>query len=407
MASFVRERREARETIETLRDSLGIYRVLCRVRPPIPRDKGRPRAKIEYRPPSTLLLNNKQWNFNHVFTQDATSHEVFNTLWPVLNVMTTGRRVSLIAMGRTCSGKTHTITELLRMAVEKVLDGSRAHPQRVRAQFVEVYRKDKHLYDLGGDAKTMFQYNEADHGLLLDRCRSVCLEDEKDVEAWVRKVDGMRATAPTVENEASSRSHCLILITVTGGDAGEAPVQGALAVLDLAGDEDSGDNSPERAEESRFINSSLSHLRQFCTSRLENPNSSSRGQLLTSLFRRYAGERTVMLLNLSPLDDDAPRAGGLLDFSSQVRSHALPPGSPRAMLTANSCRSRPGLRWRRGADSRAGRGRDARATVFPVHFLPTCCSYWSVERNWRPIGRCAPEGTCTEPRLPLGYVPAA
>lgn len=387
VSSFLRERSEARETIETLRDSLGIYRVLCRVRPQISGDKGRARAKIEYRPPSTLLLNNKEWNFNHVFTQDATSYEMFDTLWPVLNVMTRGRRVSLIAMGRTCSGKTHTITELLRMAVKKVLDGSRTYSHKVQAQFVEVYRKDKHLYDLGGDAKTMFQYNEADHGLLLDGCRSVGLKDGKDVEAWVRKIDGMRATAPTVENKASSRSHCLILITVTEEGAGEAPLQGALAVLDLAGDEDSGDNSPERAEESKFINSSLSHLRQFCTSRLENPNSSSRGQLLTSLFRRYSGERTVMLLNLSPLADDAPRAGGLLDFSSQVRSHALFPRATWAMLTANSCRSKPGLRWRPGPDSRAGRGRDARTTVFPVYFLPTCCSHRSIDRayletNW-------------------------
>lgn len=66
--------------------------------------------------------------------------------------------------------------------------------------------------------------------------------------------------------------------------------QGTLAMFNLAGDEDSSDNLPERAEESKFINSSLSHLHHFCTSRLKNPSLSSRGQLLTTLFHRFAGE---------------------------------------------------------------------------------------------------------------------
>lgn len=327
VSRLLRQLTRAQQSAETLRDSLGIYRVLCRVRPPISRDKGRERAKIEYRPPSTLLVNNKEWHFNHVFMQDSTDQEIFNILWPVLDVMMRGRRVSLIALGRTCSGKTYTITQLLSMVVKMVLSGSFIHESlQLRAQFVEIYRRDKHLYDLGGDTKTMFQHNEADHGHALEGCRSVDLKEEKDVEAWVRKIDRMRATAPTAENESSSRSHCLILITVLGADLqGEESVEGALAVFDLAGDEDSGDNTPERAEESKFINSSLLHLRQYCTSRLENPNSSSRGQLLTSLFRRYAGDRTLMLLNLSPLADDAPRAGVLLDFASQVRSSTLPP----------------------------------------------------------------------------------
>ena len=126
-----------------------------------------------------MLLNNKEWHFNRVFMQNNTSHKIFNILWPVLNVIIMGRRVSLIALRRTYSGKTYTITKLLRMTVKTMLDGSHIHVRKVYAQFVEIYRKDQHLYDLGGNAKTAFQYNKANHRLVLDNYRSIDLKKKR------------------------------------------------------------------------------------------------------------------------------------------------------------------------------------------------------------------------------------
>lgn len=73
----------------------------------------------------------------------------------------------------------------------------------------------------------------------------------------------LRKSAPTLKNDASSRTHAVCKIKIVNKDIVEAP-DGLLFLIDLAGSEaasDVKDHSQERMKETREINTSLSILK--------------------------------------------------------------------------------------------------------------------------------------------------
>ncbi|EZF19729.1 hypothetical protein H112_05315 [Trichophyton rubrum D6] len=91
-----------------------------------------------------------------------------------------------------------------------------------------------------------------------------------------------RASAPTLKNDASSRSHAICRIRIENKDHPDCP-DGLLFLVDLAGSEaaaDSKDHTPERMKETKDINSSLSMLKDCIRGRATwniNENTASGG----------------------------------------------------------------------------------------------------------------------------------
>lgn len=186
-----------------LYNSMGIYYILYYIQPLISYNKGCKRVKIEYQPLLILLINNKEQYFNYIFIQDSTNIEIFNILWPILNIIIKGRYISLIALGRIYSGKIYTIIQLLSIVVSIVLSGSFIYKYlQLYIQFIEIYRKDKYLYNLGGNIKTIFQYNKVDYRYTLEGYRYINLKEEKDIKVQVYKIDCIRVIILIVENKS-------------------------------------------------------------------------------------------------------------------------------------------------------------------------------------------------------------
>ena len=88
-------------------------------------------------------------------------------------------------------------------------------------------------------------------------------KDAAELLGFIEKGMSFRKSAPTLKNDASSRSHAVCRLRIVNKDSVEVP-DGLLFLIDLAGSEaasDSKEHSQERMKETRDINLSLSTLK--------------------------------------------------------------------------------------------------------------------------------------------------
>jgi len=134
-----------------------------------------------------------------------------------------------------------------------------------------------------------------------------------------------RATAATIGNERSSRSHAVTKIEIVGKhpDKDEKLV-GTINLVDLAGSE-SPKNST-RMDETKNINRSLSELSNVILSLVQkNEHVPYRNSKLTHLLMPSlsGNSKTLMFVNVSPLQDNFNESVKSLRFASQVNSCKL------------------------------------------------------------------------------------
>ena len=88
-------------------------------------------------------------------------------------------------------------------------------------------------------------------------------KDVAELLGFIETGMSFRQSAPTLKNDASSRSHAVCRLRIVNKDSVEMP-DGLLFLIDLAGSEatsDSKEHSQERMKETRDINLSLSTLK--------------------------------------------------------------------------------------------------------------------------------------------------
>lgn len=166
-----------------------------------------------------------------------------------------------------------------------------------------------------------------------------------------------RATASTVGNERSSRSHAVTRIQLRGTHAEKGEVSvGTINLIDLAGSE-----SPKtsvRMDETKKINKSLSELTNVIMALLQkNDHVPYRNSKLTHLLMPGLGgnSKTLMFINVSPLTDCFVESVKSLRFAASVNSckvakakknkfvtpqvptppNATPNGTPNSSISSN------------------------------------------------------------------------
>jgi kinesin family protein 5 len=129
-----------------------------------------------------------------------------------------------MAYGQTSAGKTHTMfgsgSGALRGIVPRVAglaSSIAARPGdctfKISASVVEIYNeKCRDLLNPAQDNMQVFQ--DAQAGVHVPGLTSVEVHSEEDCLNIVQKGMSARAVAATDMNEASSRSHCLVILTV-------------------------------------------------------------------------------------------------------------------------------------------------------------------------------------------------
>ncbi|CAF0886236.1 unnamed protein product [Didymodactylos carnosus] len=145
------------------------------------------------------------------------------------------------------------------------------------------------------------------------------LEEAKDV---VKYGFINRSTSKTVFNEASSRSHAILCITlITTDEFSEQPTMSHLYICDLAGNEPSTQHAGKQMNETCNINTSLMTLKDCI--RVLNEN--QKANVLTSIFRPFfcgVGHISIVV-NVNPCASFTSQTNDLLKFASLAQKTTI------------------------------------------------------------------------------------
>ncbi|XVF06100.1 hypothetical protein REPUB_Repub06bG0018900 [Reevesia pubescens] len=280
----------------------------------------------------------KQFKFDHVFRPEDGQEVVFAQTKPIVTSVLDGYNVCIFAYGQTGTGKTftmegtpenrgvnyRTLEELFRVSGER--DGVMKYELFV--SMMEVYNEK--IRDLLGENSNQptkkLEIKQAAEGTQevpgLVEARVYSTE-----EVWEQLKCGSRARSvgATNANELSSRSHCLLRVTVRAANLiNGQKTRSHLWLVDLAGSERVGkiEVEGERLKESQFINKSLSALGDVIAALASKTGHIPyRNSKLTHMLQSSLGGdcKTLMFVQISPSDADLGETLCSLNFASRVR----------------------------------------------------------------------------------------
>nr|XP_038934757.1 kinesin-like protein KIFC2 isoform X5 [Rattus norvegicus] len=359
----------------------GNIRVLCRLRPA----EGKPSSLVSVEPGQggsiTTCYRGRQHRFrlDWVFPQDASQEEVFRQLEPAVLSCLQGYSVCVFTYGQTGTGKTYSMEgppedpgiapRALQLLFREMGTGGHHH---VTLSMVEIYNEAvRDLLATGPPERLVVRQGPAGQGGI--QVAGLTHWDVPNLETLHQMLSlgrSNRATAATVMNQHSSRSHALITLTLRAASPPRAQgITGTLHLVDLAGSErvwkagvaspvQRDPNGARRLREAQAINRSLLALGGVMAAlRARRPHVPFRDSQLTRLLQPALGEGTtaVLLLQISTRAEDLGETICSLKFAQRVGQVELGParrrrtprsGTPSSLstdtpLTGTSCTPTP------------------------------------------------------------------
>ncbi|KAG5479990.1 hypothetical protein LSCM1_06409 [Leishmania martiniquensis] len=161
----------------------------------------------------------------------------------------------------------------------------------------------------------------------IDGCRHPHVSSARDVLRLVKSGLKHRATSATAMNETSSRSHCLLNLTVKSVDRAQGvSTVGKLYLVDLAGSEKIGKTNAKglRLEEAKLINKSLSTLGMVIMSLTDQSATHTpyRDSVLTKILKDSLGgnSHTALMICCSPSQYNAQETLSTLRFGARAKA---------------------------------------------------------------------------------------
>ena len=265
--------------------------------------------------------------FTHVFTEDATNAEVFDTVGArAVKRLMDGYNGTIFMYGQTGSGKTHTMTGVAEDAgltgrvIESIYSLISESPTRqflVRGSYLELYNEK--LYDLLNKRKRLeLGLNPSGEEFRAVNRTETCAKDAAELDAVRIVGEAGKKMGVSKLNEHSSRSHAIFSITVesteketapeahsdnedgktpadgrSGGEGGGSVVQvSTLNLVDLVGSETFASNfGASQQRETVSINRSLSSLKDVIValSKADQKFVPYRNSMLTKLLKSALG----------------------------------------------------------------------------------------------------------------------
>lgn len=340
----------------TIQEMKGNIRVFCRVRPKIQKEEDKPMCTINYIDECTLEIARfdnsdsssscgakargarQEFSFDKVFPPSATQSDVFEELSMLVQSALEGYNVCVFAYGQTGSGKTYTMEGSYEPEYEGMIPRTVQHifeemkefqllgwEYKIEASFLEIY--NEHIVDL-------LDFNQKTHEIRMvdNKAKDLYvtnlfveeIESPEELHKCLRIAQQNRAVAATKCNDRSSRSHSVARIRLIGThEKNQERSVGNLNLVDLAGSERLKDEAIARQTETKNINKSLSNLGNVILALLKKQDHVPyRNSKLTHLLMPSLGgnSKTLMLLNISPLDDCFNETLNSLRFASNVNS---------------------------------------------------------------------------------------
>ncbi|XP_061592052.1 kinesin-like protein KIFC3 isoform X2 [Cololabis saira] len=343
----------------------GNIRVLCRVRPVSQEEQDSADAKttlsFDSDDDALLYLSSKgkvmTFELDKVFPPLATQEEVFHEVQSLVTSCIDGFNVCIFAYGQTGSGKTYTMEGVssdpginqraLRLLFSEVTDKAPDWDYKITVSMVEIYNETlRDLLRENPTDKLDIKMNPDGSGqLYVPGLTEHSVQSPEDINRVFELGHMNRATACTNLNEHSSRSHALLIITVSGYNKSTgARTQGRLNLVDLAGSERIGKSGAEggRLREAQCINKSLSALGDVISAlRSRHAHVPFRNSRLTYLLQdSLSGDsKTLMMVQVSPLPGNTSESVCSLKFAQRVRSVELSSSSSSSKRHENSSAS--------------------------------------------------------------------
>ncbi|KAJ0080121.1 hypothetical protein Patl1_22640 [Pistacia atlantica] len=300
----------------------------------------------------------KQFKFDFVFKPEDNQEAVFAQTKPIVTSVLDGYNVCIFAYGQTGTGKTFTMEGTPEnrgvnyRTLEELFHISKDRTGVMRYELfvsmLEVYNEKIRdlLVENSNQPSKKLEIKHAAEGTQevpgLTEARVYTTE-----EVWELLKSGAKARSvgSTNANELSSRSHCLLRVTVKGENLINGhKTKSHLWLVDLAGSERVGkiEVEGERLKESQFINKSLSALGDVISAlasksghvpyRFGPPQFGSWQVLrLIPLTELLGGDcKTLMFVQISPNSGDLGETLCSLNFASRVRGIESGPARKQA-----------------------------------------------------------------------------
>ncbi|KAK3776928.1 hypothetical protein RRG08_016748 [Elysia crispata] len=323
----------------------GNIRVLCRLRPWIEEDGSssdrRPAVQLDPDDDGLVMVSSKgrlhPFDLDKAFGMDSTQAEVFEEVSSLVRSTMDGYNVCIFAYGQTGSGKTYTMEGppsepgIQQRAIEQLFQES-TDPDwdyTISASMLEIYNET--IIDLL-DPEPRFKLEaklQSDGSLHIPGLTQVPVKSVQEVLQVFSTGREHRATESTSMNTRSSRSHCLLCITVLGQNLVTASkTSGRLNLVDLAGSErlSRSQADGERLREAKNINRSLACLGDVIHAlRSRHKHVPYRNSKLTYLLQDSLGGngKTLMIIQVAPGKQNVRETLCTLTFGQRVTAVKL------------------------------------------------------------------------------------
>ncbi|BAT95053.1 hypothetical protein LR48_Vigan10g090000 [Vigna angularis] len=343
---YLEESSERRRLYNEVIELKGNIRVFCRCRPLNASEIANGSASVvnfESSSDNELQVicaesSKKQFKFDHVFGPEDNQEAVFQQTKPIVTSVLDGYNVCIFAYGQTGTGKTftmegtpehrgvnyRTLEELFRITDER--NGTMKYELSV--SMLEVYNEK--IRDLLVENSTQptkkLEIKQAAEGTQdVPGLIEARVYGTEDVWEMLKTGNRVRSVGSTCANELSSRSHCLLRVTVMGENLINGQrTKSHLWLVDLAGSERVGKTEAEgeRLKESQFINKSLSALGDVISALAsKSAHIPYRNSKLTHMLQSSLGGdcKTLMFVQVSPSAADLGETLCSLNFATRVR----------------------------------------------------------------------------------------
>ncbi|KAG2211268.1 hypothetical protein INT47_006388 [Mucor saturninus] len=279
--------------------------------------------------------------FDKVFGMNTPQKDVFDySIKTIVDDVTAGYNGTVFAYGQTGSGKTFTMMGadiddektrgIIPRIIGQIFDSIMAAPSNleftVKVSYMEIYmEKVRDLLNPNMDNLPI--HEDKTHGVYVKGLLEVYVSSSEDVYEVMRNGSGNRVVASTNMNAESSRSHSIVVVTITqkNMDTGAAK-SGKLYLVDLAGSEKVGKTgaSGQTLEEAKKINKSLTALGMVINSLTDGKSSHVpyRDSKLTRILQESLGgnSRTTLIINCSPSSYNEAETLSTLRFGMRAKS---------------------------------------------------------------------------------------
>lgn len=303
------------------------------------------------------------FKFDRVFNPRVTNETLFEDVSQLVQSALDGYNVCIFAYGQTGSGKTFTMSSptngIIPLAIRQIFATAAELTEtgwsyEFHGEFLEIYNEK--IIDLLGkpssvddqdiqssnsgnnprgnktSSKYEIRHDPVKRSTKVLGLTSVRLENYAQAARLLQQAGRNRSVAATQMNERSSRSHSVFVLRLSGTNAVTGKRHdGVLNLIDLAGSERLAQSqaSGDRLRETQAINKSLSSLGDVIVAlgSSGHSNNSSNGHIpyrnskLTYLlqYSLSGSSKTLMLVNVSPLQQHANETINSLRFATKVR----------------------------------------------------------------------------------------